>query len=259
MASTFILAAAAPVIKGPLAYFVTPFFGIVLSIAVYLLGQWLFKISKGFFLFQPLFVGMVMGILALAILAKWLGMDTAAFYTQAYKPGGDIIFWFLNPATIAFAIPLYKRNDIVKKFWLEILLSLIVGVFIALSLIFLVAKGFGLSKVGLASMLPQAATTAIALPISTAIGGNAAVTAMACILNAVIIYALGNWLVKIFRLKSDPIGTGLGLGTSGHTIGSAFALELGTIEGSMGAIAVVIIGIVVDLVVPIFATLVGLR
>ncbi len=46
MTSTFIFAAAAPVIKGPLAYFVTPFFGIVLSIAVYLLGQWLFKIGK---------------------------------------------------------------------------------------------------------------------------------------------------------------------------------------------------------------------
>ncbi|GAB6093262.1 antiholin [Furfurilactobacillus curtus] len=254
-----LLMATAPVVKGPLAYFVTPFFGIFLSIVVFLLGQWLFKISHGFFLFQPLFVGMVAGILALMALAKMLGMSTAAFYTQAYKPGGDIIFWFLNPATIAFAVPLYKRNDIVKKFWKEILLALVVGSFISLTLIYLVAKAIGLSKLGIASMLPQAATTAIALPISAAIGGSPAVTAMACIVNAVIIYALGKWLVKVFRLDSDPIGTGLGLGTSGHTIGSAFALSLGSVEGSMGAIAVVIIGIVVNAVVPVFASLVGLR
>ena len=101
-------------------------------------------------------------------------------------------------------------------------------------------------------MLPQAATTEIELPSATSIGGNSAVTAMACILNAVIIYALGDWLVKIFHLNSDPIGVGLGLGTAGHTIGSAYALELGSIQGSMAAIAVVVIGVVVDLIVPLF-------
>ncbi|MGV0168031.1 antiholin-like protein LrgB [Furfurilactobacillus sp. WILCCON 0119] len=259
MSVSILAAAAAPVIKGPLAYFVTPFFGIFLSIAVYLLGQWLFEKTNGFFLFQPLFVGMVLGIIILVILAKMLGMDTAKFYTMAYKPGGDIIFWFLNPATIAFAVPLYKRNDIVKKFWLEILLSLIIGAFVSLFVIYGISKAFGLSTVGIASMLPQAATTAIALPIATAIGGNPAVTAMACILNAVIIYALGGWLVKVFRLNSDPIGTGLGLGTSGHTVGSAFALKLGSAQGSMAAIAVVIISIVIDIVVPIFATIVGIH
>ncbi len=78
---------------------------------------------------------------------------------------------------------------------------------------------------------------------------------MACILNAVIIYALGDWLVRFFHLNSDPIGTGLGLGTSGHTIGSAFALKLGSVQGSMAAIAVVVIGVVVDAVVPLVSRL----
>ena len=75
---------------------------------------------------------------------------------------------------------------------------------------------------------------------------------MACILNAVIIYALGRKLVKIFRLNRSDIGVGLGLGTSGHTVGAAFALELGDLQGAMAAISVVVIGLVVDLVVPVF-------
>ncbi len=234
-------------------------FGIFLSLVVYLIGQWLFKISKGFFLFQPLFVGMVLGILVLFLLAKTFGTTTANFYRSAYKPGGDIIFWFLNPATIAFAVPLYRRNDIVKKYWLEIILSLIIGLSISLLVIYEAAKLIGLDKVGIASMLPQAATTAIAMPISNAIGGVGAVTATACILNSVIIYALGDWLVKFFRIDKDPIGAGLGLGTAGHTVGSAKAVQLGSIQGSMASIAVVIISIVVDLLVPPFASLVGLR
>ncbi|KRL01666.1 antiholin-like protein LrgB [Liquorilactobacillus capillatus] len=234
----------------------TPFFGIFLSLIVYLIGQWLFKKTHGLFFFQPLFVAMVLGITLLVVLAKFLEQDVANLYNTAYRPGGDIIFWFLNPATIAFAVPLYKRNDIVKKYWAEILSGLLFGTVISLFAIVGVSKMIGLNRIGIASMLPQASTTAIALPISKAIGGNAAITAMACILNAVIIYALGGWLVRKFRLNNDPIGEGLGLGTAGHTVGSAFALKLGSVQGSMAAIAVVIIGAVVDLVVPIFAHLV---
>lgn len=235
-----------------------PLFGITLSLVLFAIGQWLFKKTKGFFLFQPLFFAMVTGILCMILFAKGFHVSTADFYRTCYKPGGDLIFWFLTPATIAFAVPLYKRNDVVKKYWLEIILSLVIGTIISLIGMVVISKAIGLSHASTASMLSQAATTAIALPVSAAIGGIPSITALACILNAVVIYALGNWLVKIFRLNNDPIGCGLGLGTAGHTIGSAFALEQGSVQGAMAAIAVVIIGVVVDLVVPIFANLMNL-
>ncbi|AWN19289.1 antiholin-like protein LrgB [Streptococcus sobrinus] len=230
----------------------SPIFGICFSLILYTLGSYLFKKTKGFFLLQPLFFAMVLGIIVLYLMAKGLGTDIKTLYTQAYKPGGDLIFWFLNPATIAFAIPLYKKNDVVKKYWREIISSLVAGMVVSVLAIMAISKLFGLSTAGTASMLPQAATTAIALPIAHAIGGNTAITAMACILNAVIIYALGRKLVKIFRLNRSDIGVGLGLGTSGHTVGAAFALELGDLQGAMAAISVVVIGLVVDLVVPVF-------
>lgn len=235
-----------------------PLFGILLSLGVFEIGQYLFNLTHGFFLFQPLFVAMVLGIFLIFLLGKGMGMTTAAAYTKFYKPGGDLIFWFLTPATIAFAIPLYKRNDVFKKNWLVILLSLLIGTFISLFVILGISKLLGLSRVGTASMMSQSATTAIALPLSTGIGGNAAVTAMACILNAVIIYALGKWLVKWFRLESDPIGAGLGMGTAGHTVGSAFALKLGSVQGAMAAVSVVIIGIVDNIAVPLFAQIMHL-
>jgi holin-like protein LrgB len=241
-----------------MSYLSNPLFGVFLSLAVFMIGQWLFKKSNGFFLFQPLFVAMVLGIAILVVLGKSFDVSTAQVYAKTYKPGGDIIFWFLTPATIAFAVPLYKRNDVVKKNWGIILSSLVIGTIVSLFAITIVAKLFGLDKIGVASMLSQSATTAIALPLTSAIGGNASVTAMACILNAVIIYALGNKLVKWFKLKEDPVGAGLGLGTAGHTIGSAFALEMGSVEGAMAAVAVVVIGLVDNLVVPVFAHLMGI-
>lgn len=236
----------------------TPLFGIFLSLALFELGTHLFKKTKGFFLLQPLFFAMVTGIIVLVIMASWYHMTPLKFYTTAYKPGGDLIFWFLNPATIAFAVPLYKRNDVLKEKWAIILSSLVIGTVVSLFAIVACSKLFGLDKVGIASMLSQSATTAIALPISTAIGGKAAITAMACILNAVVIYALGKYLVKWFRLQNNPIGTGLGLGTAGHTVGSAFALKLGSAQGAMAAVAVVVISVVDNIVIPPFAHLIGL-
>lgn len=128
----------------------TPIFGICFSLILYTIGQHLFKKSKGFFLLQPLFFAMVSGIVILWLMSKGLGTDVKTFYTQAYKPGGDLIFWFLNPATIAFAVPLYKKNDVVKKYWVEILSSLVIGMIVSLMLIVAISKMVGLSQVGIA-------------------------------------------------------------------------------------------------------------
>lgn len=53
-------------------------------------------------------------------------------------------------------------------------------------------------------MLPQGATTAIALPVSADIGGIKELTSLAVILNGVIIYALGSKLIKLFNI-TNPI------------------------------------------------------
>lgn len=240
----------------------TPFWGIFLSIATFMFGQMLFKKSNGFFLFQPLFVAMVLGVIILLIVGKFAHLTPVESYAN-YKVGGDIIFWFLNPATVAFAVPLYKRRDLLHKYWLQIFTSLIIGMIISLILIFLISKLLGLSHTSLGAMLPQAATTAIAIQISANIVGGqagvtaAAITAMTAILNAILIMALGDKLVKWFKLENNPIGLGLGFGIAGHTIGSAKALEYGSVQGAMAAISVVVAGLVVDIVVPIFAKIIG--
>jgi len=246
-----------------LSFLSTPFWGIFLTIIVYWIGQQLFK-KYPIFIFQPLFIGMILGIFVLIGLSSLLQEPTTIVYQQ-YKVGGDFIFWFLSPATMAFAVPLYKRRDLVKRYWLRIFTSLFVGLTIALLLIFAISRLFGLSKIATIAMLPQAATTAIALPISSTIAGGgqlgataASITAMAVIVNAVVIYALGSQLIKWFKLDNDPIGLGLSFGTAGHTIGSAKAIEVGEVEGAMASISMVVIGLIVDLIVPTFAKLMGL-
>jgi len=50
----------------------------------------------------------------------------------------------------------------------------------------------------------------------------------------------------------------LAFGTAGHAIGSAKAIKIGEVEGAMASISMVVIGLIVDLIVPTFAKLMGL-
>ncbi|MCL1949644.1 MAG: LrgB family protein [Turicibacter sp.] len=109
-----------------------------------------------------------------------------------------MIAFFLEPAMICFAIPLYKKREVLGEYWFQILGGLTVGSIISIAAIDAVGKLFGLDEVFLASLLPQAATTAIAMPTAQSIGGILEIASLACILNAVIIYSLGKPLVELF-------------------------------------------------------------
>src|SRR5699024_11716026 len=97
---------------------------------------------------------------------------------ENYKIGGDIINFFLEPATICFAIPLYKKREVLKKHWHHIMGGIVVGTVSALVIIYIVAKAFQFGDDIIASMLPQAATTEIALPVSEGISGIKELTSL---------------------------------------------------------------------------------
>lgn len=193
----------------------SPMFGVLLTVGTFFIGQILFKKSKGFFLFAPLFVGMVLGIGVLLL---------TGISFKDYNKGGQIVSFFLEPATIAFAIPLYKRRDVLKKYWLQIIGGITLSSIVAVFGIYIIFTAMKLGTIVTASMLPQAATTAIAMPTSVAIGGSGELTSLACILNAVIIYALAKPLVNMFKIK-DPIAKGIALGTAGHSRSTFSTLE----------------------------------
>lgn len=226
----------------------TPYVGIMISLVAFGIGTLLFKKTNGFFLFTPLFVAMILGVIFLKV--------TGISY-EDYSKGGSIIAFFLEPATIAFAIPLYKKRDVLKKYWLEILTAITIGSLGSVAAVYLVARIIKMDPAVMASLFPQAATTAIAVPLSQSIGGIASITAFSVIFNGVIVYALGKVILQVFKIE-NPVARGLALGAGGHALGVAVGMEIGETEAAMASISVVIVGIITVIVVPIFAPMVGL-
>jgi Putative effector of murein hydrolase len=226
----------------------TPYVGIVISLVVFGIGTWLFKKSKGFFLFTPLFVAMILGVAFLKV--------TGISY-EDYNQGGKIISFFLEPATVAFAIPLYKKRDILQKYWLEITLAITIGTVVSLFAVVIPGRLIHMQNDIMASILPQAATTAIAVPVSKSIGGIGEITSFTVIFNGVLVYALGRFSLKFLHIK-NPVAKGLALGAAGHALGVAIAMEEGETEAAMASISVVIVGVITVIVVPIFAKAMGM-
>ena len=221
----------------------TPYVGIIISLVVFGIGTFLFKKSKGFFLFTPLFVAMILGVLVLKV--------TGISYDD-YNEGGKIIMFFLEPATIAFAIPLYKKRDILKKYFMEIMVAITIGSVVSAASVVLAGYIIKMHPQLIASLLPQAATTAIAVPVATSVGGIASIAAFSVIFNGVLVYAL-----KWFKIK-NPIAKGLALGAAGHALGVAVSMEMGETETAMASISVVVVGITTAVVVPIVASVMGI-
>ena len=88
---------------------------------------------------------MILGVVVLKV--------TGISYEQ-YNEGGKYISFFLEPATVAFAIPLYKKRDVLKKYWLEILTALTIGSFGSLVAVYFAGKVIGMDNHLVASILP---------------------------------------------------------------------------------------------------------
>ena len=134
---------------------------------------------------------------------------------------------------------------------------LIAGLVLSVICVTIAAQILHMDKGIIGAMMPQAATTAIALPIAESIGGIKAITALAVILNAVLVSALGKTVLDKLHI-TDPIARGLALGTAGHTVGAAVALQNGETEGAMASLAMVVVSVLTVFVVPILAPIFGL-
>ncbi len=160
-----------------------------------------------------------------------------------YDQNTSVLEFFLTPATICLAVPLYKQRLALFQNFKAIFLGVLSGVIANFTCIFALSKLFGLSHTDYVTLLPKSITTAIAIGLSEEIGGIATITVSAIMVTGICGNAIGEYLLKLFKI-TNPIAKGIALGTSSHAVGTAKAIEIGEVEGAMSGLAIVITGIV---------------
>lgn len=170
---------------------------------------------------------------------------------ENYKRGANIISFFIGPATVSFAIPLYKNLHILKRNLIPILTGILGGLFIGLLSAYGLCVMFGINEQVTISMFPKAVTSAIGYAIAEMIGGIPEIALVLIVVAGVTGYLVGGSILKLLKID-NPIIKGITLGTNSHIIGTAKAMEMGEEEGAMSSAAITIAGVIMVFLVPFF-------
>ncbi|WP_291259631.1 LrgB family protein [Fusobacterium sp.] len=217
-----------------------PLFGVIVSLIAFEIGKFIFEKTK-LAIFNPLLIAtlIVMGILNFFHIS-----------VKEYMLGGSLIVFFLAPATVVLAIPLYQKIDLLKKHWIPIIGGGIVGAIVAIVSVVVLGKLLGIDHKLLVSFMPKSITTPIGIELSKMLGGIPSITVFAIVVTGITGNVTAPFIYSVFKIK-HPIAKGLGLGVSSHAVGTSRAIEMGEIEGAMSALAIVIAGILTIILAPL--------
>jgi putative effector of murein hydrolase len=160
----------------------------------------------------------------------------------------------LAPATIAFALPIYRERRLIARYPLTISLGVITGLLVGLLSSWLLVKLIYLPPELSHSMLVRSVSTPFALEATTVFGGVPDLTAMLVLITGVLGILLCGPVFKLARVRS-PLAKGAALGASAHGVGAAKAAELGQEEGVVASITMIFTGITMVVAAPLFAYL----
>ncbi|PLS17687.1 CidB/LrgB family autolysis modulator [Bacillus sp. M6-12] len=180
-------------------------------------------------MFQPLLLAPIVLIGLISLLHV-----SANQYLEASK----WLTHMLAPATVAFAIPIYKHLPIIKKYIGTILISITAGTLVAIFSTYGLSKLVHLKYDFTTSILPRSITTPFAIEVSKEIGGLPTLTTVFVILTGVIGAVVGPMVIKWLSIKT-PIAKGLALGMGAHGAGTNKALDYGEQEATFSSLAMI--------------------
>lgn len=221
------------------------YFGVVISLLCYQIGLWVKK-KTNFALANPLLIAVII------IVTFLLTFDIDY---ESYNYGAKYISYFLTPATVSLAIPLYRQLELLKKYPKAIFGGIAAGVLMAMVSIFLMSLAFGLTHEQYVTLLPKSITTAIGMGVSDKMGGIATITVVAISVTGIFGNIMAETILKWAKI-TEPIAKGLAIGTSAHAMGTAKAMEIGEVEGAMSSLSIVVAGIMTVLTVSVFVGLI---
>ncbi|MEK3742151.1 LrgB family protein [Brevibacillus sp. FSL K6-0770] len=218
----------------------TGLIGFWLTIVIYLTAKRLYR-YRPIMLFSPiLFTPLLLVVLLLC----------AQIPYADYNEGGKWLAYMLQPATIAFAVPLYKHYPLLKKHAAQIMISVVSGSAVAVISSAVLALLLHTDQQVLYSLLPRSITTPIAMNVSQMIGGVPSITAVLVLMTGVLGSIIGPYIIAYLRI-SDDIARGVLLGTSAHGAGTSKAFEISPISGTVSSISMIVAALVTQLVATI--------
>ena len=220
---------------------------LAITFAVYYLARQLQKWT-GWIVLNPILVTMVVLIAFLKICG--ISYDT-------YYEGGRYIEFWLKPAIVALGVPLYEQLGQIRKQFIPIFVSQLLGCISGIVSVVLVAHWLGAPHEIIASLAPKSVTTPIAMEVCSTMGGIPSLTAALVVLVGLFGAVFGFRILEVWHVR-NPYSQGLSIGTASHAVGTSRAMEKGNLYGTYASLGLILNGILTALIAPSLVSLMGL-
>lgn len=166
-------------------------------------------------------------------------------YAQ-YNRGGLFLTWWLGPATVALAVPMY-RNGLALRSSLPRLTIIV----FAASVVGMVTAGgtawlLGAPLPVVMSAVPKSVTTPIAVEVCAQLHGIPPITVAMVILTGVFGASFGPALLRLVRVRDDR-AIGAAIGSASHGIGTASLVRHSEMQASVSSWAMAACGVLTSL------------
>ena len=225
----------------------SPLFALTLSVAAFQFGNFFYRRLGEFPLLHPTIVGAI-------IIALVLPRIDLSYHR--YLQGNQLLMFWLGPATVALAVPLYQQLHLIRKMALPILLTFSSGAIFAAASAVGIAYLLGASETTMLSLAPKSVTTPIAISLADEIGGLATLTAGCVAFTAAIGICFAPIIFRLLNIR-DPKIWGFCLGITAHGMGTARAFEKNPTAGAFASLAMCLTGALSALLIPIAVQLIS--
>lgn len=163
-----------------------------------------------------------------------------------YNRGGDYLTWWLGPATVALAVPMYRHGLALRESLPRLAVIVFIGALVGMISAGAVAWLLGAPPAVVMSAVPKSVTTPIAVEVSRQLKGIPQITVGMVIAAGVLGASIGPLLFRLAGVRDDR-SVGAAIGTASHGIGTASLMRHSEIQATVSSWAMAAAGVFTSL------------
>jgi len=169
-----------------------------------------------------------------------------------YNRGGSFLTWWLGPATVALAVPMYRNGLVLRAMLQKLSLTVAVGAVVGMVTAAGSAWLLGAPLPVVMSAAPKSVTTPIAIEVCRQLGGIPQITIAMVILSGVLGATFGRYLLHLIGVKNET-AIGAAIGTSSHGIGTASLVRHSDMQAAASSWAMAAAGVFTSVLASLLA------
>ncbi|MFT4021397.1 MAG: LrgB family protein [Acinetobacter sp.] len=168
---------------------------------------------------------------------------------QTYARDTQWMVGVLGPATVAFAVPIYRYRAIIRQNIGVLSLAVLVGMSVGVMSAYALSKCFHFSEEVTNSLMARSISTPFAMVLAEDIHGSATLVSLFTVITGLVGMICGDIILAVTKIRSN-IANGAAFGNAAHGFGTARAQQRNAEEGVIASLTMVIAGIMMVLVGP---------